>query len=162
MGPHQGHVYLKSLATTTFSFSLSLFSFFFPLSPSPSNKPTFLHKFVTPFSLVLSVLFLFASEEQQYPGEDPHLKEQYPGEDRNPSANWSSPFLSCPLATPLYPPPNLQNSLYLLGKIKFFFLSLSCGCGVRIWDVVIGFWFLRHGCVCVVQICGVGSDLIWA
>ena len=113
-------------------FLILSFPFLFLLSPSPSNKPTFLYKFVTPFSLVLSVLFLFASEEQQYPGEDPHLKEQYPGEDRNPSANRSSPFLSCPLATPLYPPPNLQNSLYLLGKIKFFFLSLSCGCGVRI------------------------------
>ena len=127
--------------------SLSLF----PLSPSPGNKPTFLHKFFTPFSLVLSVLFPFASEEQQYPGEDLHLKEQYPGEqqypgkDRNPSANRSSPSLSCPLAAPLYPPPDLQCSLYLLGKIKKKFLSLSCGCGVRIWFghkvCICDFWF---------------------
>ena len=35
-----------------------------------------------------------------------------------------------------------------LARSKFFSLSLSCGCGVRIWDVVIGFWFLRHGYVC--------------
>ena len=57
------------------SLSLYPFSFFFPLSPSPNNKPTFFHKFFTPFSLVLSIFFPFAYEEQQYLGKDLHLKE---------------------------------------------------------------------------------------
>ena len=136
--------------------SLSLF----PLSPSPNNKPTFLHKFFTPFSLVLFVLFPFASKEQQYPSEDLNLKEQYPGkdqnpsEDRNPSANQSSPSLFCPLA-----PPNLQSSLYLLGKIKFFFSlsilwvrSSDLRCGYRV--LVFKTWV----CVCSSDLwCGYGG-----
>ena len=51
------------------------FSFFFLLSPSPNGKPTFFHKFFSPFSLVLSSLFPSATEEQRYPAETLHLKE---------------------------------------------------------------------------------------
>ena len=87
VGPTSGHVYIK-LALTTLSFSpssfsflrqhslsLSLPSFCVLLSPSPSSKPTFIHKFFTPFSLVLSLLLPFLSEEQRYLSEAIHLKE---------------------------------------------------------------------------------------
>ena len=56
------------------AFSLSL-SPSFSFSQQQSSKPTFLHKFFTPFSLVLSLLFPSAPEEQQYPGKALHLKE---------------------------------------------------------------------------------------
>ena len=77
-----------------FSFSLSPFSFFFPLSPSPSNKPTFLYKFFTPFSLVLSILFPFASEEQQYPPSKrkPQNPATVKNETQQPKTTWISPF----------------------------------------------------------------------
>ena len=88
----QSHV-LHHFLLSPAAFSLSLYLSFFLLSPSPSNKPTFLYKFFTPFSLVLSLLFPSLFEEQQYPSEALHLKENPKTQQlwRTKPSNWRPP-----------------------------------------------------------------------